>query len=225
MCVSTVALYIINDREWPSHVFEEVIEELPHDFHEKARRFRFWNDRQAFVLGKLLIKKILNDYTNLGLKDVQYTKYGKPFVPDRISFNISHSGKYVICLFSLTKSLLGIDIEKIDSKINISDFKEVLTHQESLKIMNSKDQIEAFYEIWTIKEAGMKADGRGLNIPLKEIYIDSQYVEIETTKWYYRNLFIDKEYKCHLVIDCPEFNVSVKKVKREDLTRRKLLTY
>ena len=225
MSVSTIALYIINDQEWSCHVFEEMIDELPHEFHKKARRFRFWNDRQAFVLGKLLIKKILNDYTHLGLKDIQYTEYGKPFVLDEISFNISHSGKYVICLFSLTKNLLGIDIEKKDPRIKISDFEEVLIPKENYQLINSDNTIESFFDLWTIKEAGMKADGRGLNIPLREIRIDTQYIEIEKTKWYYRSLFIDKDYKCHLVVDSSEFDVSVKKVEVKELIKDKLLAH
>ncbi|WP_093669970.1 4'-phosphopantetheinyl transferase superfamily protein [Tenacibaculum sp. MAR_2009_124] len=195
------------------------------EFQEKARKFRFWSDRQAFVYGKLLINKILKEHTSLNLIDIQYNEYGKPFVYCDLSFNISHSGQYVICLFSLTRNSLGIDIEKIEPNINISDFKEVLTSGESLKIASSEDTLGTFYEIWTIKEAGMKADGRGLSIPLDQIEIDLESLKIGITKWYYRNLVIDKDYKCHLVIDSPDFNVTVQKVKKEDLTGHKLLVY
>nr|WP_176829804.1 4'-phosphopantetheinyl transferase superfamily protein [Tenacibaculum sp. MAR_2009_124] len=128
-------------------------------------------------------------------------------------------------MFSLTRNSLGIDIEKIEPNINISDFKEVLTSGESLKIASSEDTLGTFYEIWTIKEAGMKADGRGLSIPLDQIEIDLESLKIGITKWYYRNLVIDKDYKCHLVIDSPDFNVTVQKVKKEDLTGHKLLVY
>ncbi len=223
MSVSTTVLYIRNDEEWSSPVFEGIMEELPHEFYEKANRFRFWNDRQAFILGKLLIKKVLEENTNLSLIDVKYSEYGKPYVEGELSFNISHSGKYVVCFYSLTRNSMGIDIEKKDSKINIRDFEEVLTNQESEKIKGSKDELNSFFEIWTMKEASMKADGRGLNIPLREIEIGPEYIDIEKTKWYYQRVLIHEDYKCHTVMDSSDFCVSIEELKLKNLMQKQSL--
>lgn len=223
MSISTIALCVNNDIEWSETKLNNTMKVLPNKLIKKAKTFRFWNDRQAFILGKLLVKRVLEENSKFNLCDIQYNSYGKPYVKGDISFSVSHSGSYVICLFSLTTNSIGVDIEKIDSKINLNDFEGVLTTKESLRIKDSKSPKDTFYETWTIKEAGMKADGRGMNIPLNEIDISCESLKIEEKKWYHYPLDIEENYKCSLVVDSPEFFVCFNKINDEELMNYRFL--
>ena len=96
---------------------------------------------------------------------------GKPFlflnnqyVP--LYFNISHTKGLISCVVSLHHPL-GVDVEYLDRK-NVSFIEEYLAPVEREKIMMTQygDKTSCLYELWTLKEAYLKADGRGLYVPL-----------------------------------------------------------
>ena len=90
---------------------EKLLEELPLNMHKKAIRYKFKEDAYNFIVGRLLLKKGLEE---LGMVDqlqhIAYRNSGKPYLKD-VFFNISHSGNLVVCALS-TKGVVGIDIEK-----------------------------------------------------------------------------------------------------------------
>lgn len=145
--------------------YEGLCDLIPSDLVLESNKFRFWQDRQASVLGKLLVKKALSlcklDFT---LKNLLYTSYGRPYIPDCPDFSISHTPGLVVCAMNLL-GRIGVDVEcvkSIDYGNLISQFHE----DEILAIEKSNKGIYKFYEIWTRKEAVLKADGRGLSFPL-----------------------------------------------------------
>ncbi|RAJ11149.1 phosphopantetheine--protein transferase-like protein [Chitinophaga skermanii] len=116
----------------------------------------------ASLAGKAMLKK----YCYMHSKQLRKDKYGRPYLLNSpIDFNISHAGDLVVLLVSDRK--IGVDVEKI-SPIALDDFEQVFTQQEWQII--GKD-LNLFYRYWTIKEAVMKADGRGMHIPLQSIHI------------------------------------------------------
>lgn len=81
-------------------------------------------------------------------------EFGKP-ISDSKYFNISHSHGYVC--FIMSDSPIGIDIEKIrDVK---EDMINYISSAEERKYIHDN---ESFYEIWTNKEALVKAIGTGI---------------------------------------------------------------
>lgn len=104
-----------------------------------------------------------------------YNKFGKPYLKNNnsIYFNISHSGKYVICVFSNLE--IGVDIQEVlPVKFNyIKNFlpKSCITH-----IFNqngSNKQIFEFYRIWTMYESYIKMLGKNLTYPFFDINLES----------------------------------------------------
>lgn len=191
---------------------------IPEDQHSKITKFYHWKDRQASLIGKLLLKKVTENYFDEAIfSKVKYTKYQKPYLDEEFSFNISHSGEYVVFAYSLSKEPLGIDIEKIDPKIKIEDFHSVLTAVEKNKIHKSQIPICTFYDLWTIKEAVSKADGRGLNIPLTEIKINEDHIITNTDKWFYKNILITENYKCHISTSIEKFDVNLTQMNIDNL--------
>lgn len=86
---------------------------------------------------------------------------GKP-VSDKCYFNISHSGKIVALAIDTVN--VGLDIEQIrhiDRK-----FIEYVTSEDELDYI--KDD-KNFFEVWTNKEALLKAYGTGINKQMKSV--------------------------------------------------------
>lgn len=163
------------------------------------RKYRRWQDQHAVLFGKLLLLEGLQQYGIMpeALHDIQTTEYGKPYLNNGIKFNISHSGKYVLC--ALTQDCeVGIDVEQVNRNININDFRTVFSDQEWVQIINSKDQIDTFYSYWTLKESVIKTDGRGLSAPVKETKISSDAVVLSNTKYFYKEINIDNKYKLYI---------------------------
>lgn len=92
---------------------------------------------------------------------------------------------------------VGIDIEEI-RPIGISDFKAQMTPDQWETMMTSENRIETFFSLWTQKEAVIKADGRGLSIPLNEIITKGGKAFLADDIWEMREVRIADGYCCHL---------------------------
>jgi 4'-phosphopantetheinyl transferase len=166
---------------------------FPEEIKNRILRFKRWEDRQAGLYGKLLLKKGLEDLgLNSSLIDLKYTQYGRPYLDHNPDFNISHSNRYVVCAFS-TNGKIGTDIEEI-KVIPIDDFKEQFSKEEWKIITTSNDKYFWFYYYWTAKEAVIKAEGKGLYIPLKNIIIKNSRTKIEHTVWHIKRVDFDNNY-------------------------------
>lgn len=176
-----------------------LIKNLPKDLLTKNKKYINWKDRELNLLGKLLLIEGLKLY-DIDLKcldELKYNKYGKPYLGLDLDFNISHSGEYAIC--ALAKGLrLGVDIEKIE-KFDLNSITEVFTKNELFHINCSEKKEKTFYDYWTIKESVVKATGKGLYIPLKdiEVYKNSQ-LSCDQDIWYVQKVQIDNMYSCHI---------------------------
>jgi 4'-phosphopantetheinyl transferase len=151
--------------------FEVLINQLPEKGRRRALGYRRWEDAYGFVLGKLLLLAALKEMGySYDLANLSYSPYHKPFFLNGPHFSTSHSGNRVVCALSKEKEI-GIDIEHISKAISISDFKGQLTSTEWCDIGKSANPEERFLELWTAKESLIKADGRGLEIPLSDLEV------------------------------------------------------
>ncbi|MFT6841720.1 MAG: 4'-phosphopantetheinyl transferase [Psychroserpens sp.] len=190
--------------------FKELLNVLPLELQEKNSKFLRWQDRHANLFGKLLLLAGLKKYgyDSSCLKKIQFNANGRPFLDTNIDFNISHSGEYVLCAFSKTTKI-GIDIEKITS-IDFNNFDSVMTIEQMNSIKKSKDSIKTFFNYWTIKESFVKADGRGLEIPLLDIEINSNTAIYNNRIFFLNIINIDKNYCCNLASNSRNFNLKLK---------------
>ncbi|RUT68630.1 hypothetical protein D0817_19925 [Flavobacterium cupreum] len=183
-------------RQLTPDKYRKAVSSLPDEMQEKIEKFRRWQDAHSFLYGKLLLKEGM---LKLGYQDslafMKKNEYGKPYFSyDSFSFNISHSEDYVVCVISTDeKEKIGIDIEKIKT-INREDYSSVFTPLEKNDITSDQH----FYKYWTRKEAVIKADGRGLQIPLHTIDATKTTVEVENEFYFLLKIDIDKEYEMHL---------------------------
>lgn len=176
--------------------YMKTVSSLPIAMQYRVKKYRRWEDAHAYLYGRLLLKY---GASQLGYNDslalLEKTEFGKPYLPfDPLSFNISHSEEYVVCVISDNqKCNIGIDIEKI-KPINKDHFNGIFTTQEK----NNITRYEHFYKYWTRKEAIVKADGRGLQIPLNTIDVTNLRVKLDDDDYYLNKLDIDKNYSAHI---------------------------
>lgn len=207
-------LYCKFDKPVSSKHWSNYLNLLNSDLRKKALSYHRWEDRQAFVFGKILL---LNGLSRYGfnkdvLSKIKYTEYGKPFLEENIGFNISHCANSGIVVCAIGENIeLGVDVEAIEN-INFSDFKNVMTESQWQYIISFNNPIESFFSLWTMKESVIKADGRGMSIPLLDIQIHNNKVEYENKIWHLRKLFFGQNTCACLATSLPKIPIQYIKV-------------
>lgn len=193
-----VSLYFTYFEErFQEEILEEYLAIMPKEVTQKLQRMKVWKSAQSSLLGKILLIKALQDYRlPYNLNDLKYTLYGKPYFQGSFNFNISHSGSFVVLAVS-NKVRIGVDVEEI-KPIDIKGFEKQWTSHEWGLLTSSANNYSQFYDFWTIKEAAIKADGRGLSIPLKDVIISGQKVYLEDKIFYLKKVHLQKGYAVHI---------------------------
>jgi 4'-phosphopantetheinyl transferase len=191
--------------------FQELLSRLPVTLQKKVLAYRRWQDAYASLFGKLLLKRALLEAGHSGdLTGLRITEYGRPYLEGYngaypkvgADFNISHSGNRVVCILS-TQGRVGIDLEETGD-IAMDDFQSQFTAAEWAAITGSSMPLQTFYHYWTAKESLIKADGRGLQIPLDSLEVGGQpSVLVNGQHWYIRDLPIFTHYACHIACEHP----------------------
>ena len=151
---------------------------LSPDEKSQALKFRFLGDRCRFIARRGILRCLLSRYTSMDPAGVelQRSEQGKPRIAERqssqVRFNLSHSKGFAIFAITLGREV-GIDIEQVDRTSAWRDVAKVFFNrceQEVISRLPADRQTETFFEIWTRKEAILKALGMGLQ--LDPTYID-----------------------------------------------------
>jgi 4'-phosphopantetheinyl transferase len=197
-------------------VYEQLLCRLPGEQRLRINRFKRWQDAHASLLGRMLVEILfLKHDFSFEQEKIMLDEKNRPFYPGGPDFNISHSGNMVCC--SLANARTGIDIEEIKS-IEIKDFKEQFRKEEWTQICNAVDPLQAFYNLWTMKEALLKADGRGLFRPLRDVVIKNGQSISDNVSFDIVPLTMHDGYSAHGVIssDC-NYTPSISHIKISEL--------
>ncbi|SEG49611.1 4'-phosphopantetheinyl transferase family protein [Algoriphagus boritolerans] len=182
-------------------VFEGYLNQLPLQMQEKVTRFRKWEDKTNSLLGKVMLNQCAA--SNFGISDILdqivYNPHHRPEVNEPLSFSISHSGNMVVCAMSETCQL-GIDVEQL-VEFDFAPFQDYMSEKEWEQIHLAKDPNREFLKFWTQNEAVIKADGRGLSIPLNLLKVCNSKAKIAGTGWHLQEIKLHPCYICHLATD------------------------
>lgn len=189
---------------------------------ERINRFLRWQDAQSTLIGKVLIRAILYHQYQIENELIIFDTniYGKPYLRNRedIQFNISHSGGWVVC--AIDKQSIGIDIEQI-KEVNMDIAKRFFSHDEYNVLMSKEKEhrIPYFYDLWTLKESYIKAEGRGLSIPLNSfgcIYKEGKWHIINGNAYHCEQYDLDCSYKLSICASNNNFPKSVRGMSIEE---------
>jgi len=184
-------------EQMPAATYARLLATLAAAMQEKISKFRNWQDAERSLAGQLLLMRGLQQLNlPLRLSDLQLTEFQKPYFNHPVSFNISHSGDFVICAISETAEV-GIDIEAI-RPIPLEDFTNLFTPFEWQEVVDATDQLAAFYTLWTKKEAFLKVIGCGLSQPLNTVEIKNNAIQWEGNHWFLHKIALDANHITYL---------------------------
>jgi len=166
--VWTVALDTIPETLWP-----RLIGLLDGTEQEHAKRFRSDRHRRQYQAAHAMKRLMLAAATAGATAPEAWTfatgAHGKPYVVpgEGPRFNLSHCDGLVACAVS-RRTELGIDVETMDRKAALDLAKGYFapTEEAWLQSLDPAAQHQGFFQLWTLKEAFIKATGLGLAQPL-----------------------------------------------------------
>jgi 4'-phosphopantetheinyl transferase len=149
---------------------------LSHPEQERARLFLDPVHRRRFVLRRWILRCLLGGKLNAAPESLIFrtNAFGKPmwsapFDRADVFFSASHSGDMALIAIGMAGSPFGIDVEQIrpfdDADQIVARFFSPVEQQE-YRTLDPADRQDAFWRVWTVKEAFIKALGVGLSFPL-----------------------------------------------------------
>lgn len=141
---------------------------------DRIGRYVRWEDAQRGLIGRIGIRSLICNRYKIKPEDIylQTNKFGKPYfkAAKDVHFNISHSGEWVV--YAMDSTPIGIDVEEIvDIDLNIAErFFSIEEHMDLMELDKS-DRLAYFFDLWSLKESYIKAEGKGLSIPLDSFSI------------------------------------------------------
>jgi 4'-phosphopantetheinyl transferase len=148
---------------------------LAQDERRRAMRYRRPVDRDRFIVGRGILRKIISAYLGIGPGELRFTynEYGRPAVSDEqndrgLNFNLSHSAE--LALYAVTGGrVVGIDIEYMREDFATLEIAEHFFSRDemaALKSLPADQRTAGFFNCWSRKEAFIKAKGMGVSYPL-----------------------------------------------------------
>ena len=170
-------------REGEVHVWHGSLEASPDAVtpaeESRARRMGSPRRRREFLVCRGALRCILGGALGIDALAVPIVEgaHGKPRLgPDRrppIGFNVSHSGDRFVVAIALGMEP-GVDIERIRARRDLAGLARwsfSLAEQE--EVAAAPEPMDAFYRVWSRKEAVIKADGRGIAIGLDRFDVNA----------------------------------------------------
>jgi len=221
-------LAVVSDRHWSA--LENLLEV---EEQERAQRFHFPHDRHAYIAAHAVARALLTRWAGHDALAWRFTigAYGKPEVvspPERpgLRINLSHTRGMVAAALTQHHDI-GVDVEWLERKCDIEGLAEqVFTAEERALLQNTpadKKQ-DLFLTLWTLKEAYIKAIGKGLSQPLNAFHFSLEPLAIhfkmpsledtpnDPATWWFRHAHPTDTHRLALAIrhpDPPSLDVTI----------------
>jgi 4'-phosphopantetheinyl transferase len=123
--------------------------------------------KRNYILSRAILRQILSRYTDRNASELRfsYGSFGKPALTNSsIHFNVSHSRDLFVCAVD-RESEVGVDVEYIEDVGEIDSISaQSFTVHERLQLArcHPNNRLVVFFQLWTRKEAFLKATGHGL---------------------------------------------------------------
>lgn len=143
---------------------------------ERLSRFHYARHRHQYLVTRAMVRHVLSLYRP-GIAPQQWrfcsNPHGKPAIEPALDpapplhFNVSHTDGLIV--MAVSRQAIGIDVEDFGRSAAASSVADTFfapIEQHDLKHCAAAQQQRRFFELWTLKEAYVKARGEGLAVPL-----------------------------------------------------------
>ena len=214
-----IDLWLVNYQQiQDSAVLEQYAQFLSPEEAKRHERFTFSRDKQQFLVTRALVRWVLAQYLGLddpGSLEFGASRNGKPelLIETTLQFNLTHT-RGLIALAVMQVEPVGIDVEYLSRQADIVNLAEryfARKEAEDLLALPVAQWNERFYDLWTLKEAYLKACGTGLRTPLSEFCFSfsGETLEIsfsdllggDAAAWKFWQLDIDKAFRLSLAVN------------------------
>jgi 4'-phosphopantetheinyl transferase len=147
---------------------------------QRASRFRFEQHRNRYIVGRATLRQILGAYLNNPPEkfDFEYGNHGKPTLASRngaqtLEFNLAHSDALALIAVSQAGPV-GVDVEQVRPLKDADELvKRFFSPRENsaFQKLSSEQKPQAFFNLWTRKEAWLKATGDGIAHHLNRVEV------------------------------------------------------
>jgi len=149
---------------------------LAPDERQRADRFLAAHAREQFVIARATLRQILGRYVGAAPADLRFVTdgNGKPALSGReLFFNVSHSGG--LAVYAMTRrGEVGIDVEQLRPRATLLDMADRFfapAEAWAIRSLPPDRREEAFFHVWTRKEAFIKAIAQGLSFGLERFEV------------------------------------------------------
>lgn len=214
-----VHIYITRPEDVAPSLLLKYKELLSPDEIKRHDRFKFEKVKTNFLITRALVRTTLSKYLGSKPEDLEFeiNSFGKPSLKG-ISFNLSHTDG-LIALGVTKNKLIGIDTENLKREVTDTDIAKRFfadpEYQEIKKCRGGERKLK-FLQFWTLKEAYIKAVGKGMAIPLNKFYfkITDEEISIHTSEyskeWQFKMFEIEKKHLLSIAFegsDSPEVSI------------------
>lgn len=171
--------WAFNWKEWNPNEkdFAYAISCIQSEEKERLGRFMYRKDVRASLVGRLLLRKFVNEYGCIPYNNILFTRdtHNKPVLQNlslNLSFNVSHHGDYTVLAGETRNLKLGVDVMKLEytGGKQLSEFFRIMNRNFSFSewneinnsSLNELGQISMFSRHWALKESYLKAIGKGI---------------------------------------------------------------
>lgn len=167
-----VHLWLLDIRQFSHQLAQESLKLMSGDECERAQKFIRGKDE--YIASRWLLRKVLGQYLQQSPASLAFSRSekGKPYIANNsLRFNLSHSGHWA--LLALGQGMeLGVDIEQIRDSRDLLGIAENYYHPDEFAQLRQQDgteQVRFFYQLWTLKEALLKAMGVGISAGMENL--------------------------------------------------------
>jgi 4'-phosphopantetheinyl transferase len=211
-----VHLWLLDIQQFSNHAMKQALEMMSGDEHERAQKFL--RGKNEYIASRWLLRKVLGLYLQESPETVVFkrSEKGKPYVPgSSLQFNLSHSGHWAVLAVARNMQI-GIDVEQGKHSRDLAGIAANYYHPDEftqLQQRQGEEQTRFFYQLWTLKEALLKAMGVGISAGLENLNFhlrDSITVDISPTlgatsitdKWQFHQWQLPDTSYCALAAAC-----------------------
>ncbi|MDJ0933266.1 4'-phosphopantetheinyl transferase superfamily protein [Breoghania sp.] len=190
---------------------------------ERARseRFHFDRDRLVYIAAHAMCRGLLSYCLGAAVQSWRFTVeyHGKPELVSppnmpRLRVNISHTRGLAAVALTVEHDI-GVDVEWLQRDADTDGLAARMfaeTERQRVAAANGSEKLDIFLKFWTLKEAYVKAIGKGLSQPLDAFAFDPEALEIafrdahadDPANWHFERYRPGPDYLMALAVRHPD---------------------